>query len=144
MMPALVPLVLAAALAADPAPQAAQVVHLTSADVKARTAGGDPLLLTAEGYKVMLSTRTGGGEAEVHATDTDVFYVSAGTATFVTGGTVAGAKETAPGETRGPSIQGGVTKTIAAGDVLVIPAGTPHWFKAVEGKVEYFVVKVAR
>jgi quercetin dioxygenase-like cupin family protein len=145
MMPALVPLVLAATLAAaDPAPQAAQVVHLTSADVTARTAGGDPLLLKAEGYKVMLSTRAAGGEAEVHATDTDVFHVLSGTAVFVTGGTVVDGKVTAPGETRGPSIRGGETRTLAAGDVLVIPAGTPHWFRSVEGKVQYFVVKVAR
>jgi mannose-6-phosphate isomerase-like protein (cupin superfamily) len=145
MMPVLVPLVLAAALtAADPAPQAAPVVHLTAADVKARTAGGDPLLLKADGYKVMQGERTKTGEAEVHDTDTDVFYVIAGAATFVTGGTVVDGKVTAPGETRGPSIQGGETKTLAAGDVLVIPAGTPHWFKSVDGRIEYFVAKVTR
>jgi quercetin dioxygenase-like cupin family protein len=140
MLCAIAPLVFAAAVtAADPA---TAVVHLPAAEARARTAGGKPLLVTTDQYKVMLGERTASGEAEVHAADTDVFHVVSGTATFVTGGTVVDAKETAPGETRGPSIQGGDTRALAAGDIVVIPAGTPHWFKAVQGRFEYFVVKV--
>jgi quercetin dioxygenase-like cupin family protein len=33
-------------------------------------------------------------------------------------------------------------QTLQAGDVITIPKGVPHWFKAVDGKVKYFVVKV--
>jgi quercetin dioxygenase-like cupin family protein len=139
---ALAPVVLAAALlAADPAPQ---VVHLSAAEVTAKTAGGSPMLVSTDAYKIMQGSRDKTGEAEVHATDTDIFYVISGSATFVTGGTVVEAKQTAPGETRGPSIRGGETATLKPGDVLVIPAGTPHWFKAVDGKVDYFVAKVTR
>jgi len=139
-MPLLLPVLLAATLlAADPAPA---VVHLTASEVAARTAGGDPLLLKSDRYKVMLSERLKGGEAEVHATDTDVFNILSGSAVFVTGGTVVGAKTTAPGETRGAGIEGGEVRTLAPGDVLVIPAGTPHWFKSVEGGCKYFVVKI--
>jgi quercetin dioxygenase-like cupin family protein len=141
MLIALAPVLLAAAvLAADPAP----VVHMTAAEVKAKTAGGTTLLVTTDTYKVMQGERNKTGEAEIHAADTDIFYVIAGTATFVTGGTVVEPKETAPGETRGPSLQGGESRTLAPGDVLVIPAGTPHWFKAVDGRIQYFVAKVTR
>jgi quercetin dioxygenase-like cupin family protein len=44
----------------------------------------------------------------------------------VTGGTVAGARLTKPGETRGDSIEGGVRQELRAGDVAHVPAGLPH------------------
>lgn len=75
---------------------------------------------------VMLSFRSRDGEAEVHERFADLFVVLAGKATLVTGGTVAGARTTAPGETRGTSIEGGETQTLRAGDVAHVPAGTPH------------------
>jgi len=59
----------------------------------------------------------------------------------VTGGTVVDPKVTEPGQVRGAIIQGGESRRISKGDVLVIPAGVPHWFKDVEGPLTYFVVK---
>ena len=53
-----------------------------------------------------------------------------------------GTHVTEPGEMRGTGIDGGDTRHLAAGDVIVIEKGTPHWFKAVDGRIEYFVVKV--
>jgi mannose-6-phosphate isomerase-like protein (cupin superfamily) len=38
-------------------------------------------------------------------------------------------------------IQGGETRRVGKGDVVVIPAGTPHWFRDVQGPLTYFVVK---
>jgi mannose-6-phosphate isomerase-like protein (cupin superfamily) len=141
MMLALLPWLLTATLAAaDATPP---VVHLKPSDVASRTAGGDPLIIKSDRYKVMMSERNTGGEAEAHAGDTDVFYILSGSAVFVTGGTVVDARQTAAGETRGASIEGGEVRTLGPGDVLVIPAGTPHWFKSVEGSCKYFVVKVA-
>jgi mannose-6-phosphate isomerase-like protein (cupin superfamily) len=93
-------------------------------------------------YKVMAAQRTGGGEVELHEHDTDVFRIMSGSATFVTGGRIAGAHVTEPGETRGTGIEGGDTRQLSTGDVIVIEKGTPHWFKAVDGRIEYFVVKV--
>jgi len=49
--------------------------------------------------------------------------------------------EDGPGAS-GTSIQGGVTQRIKAGDVVVIPAGTPHWFSQIEGSITYVVVRV--
>ncbi|MGE0441274.1 MAG: heme-binding protein [Gemmatimonadales bacterium] len=94
-----------------------------------------------QSYQVHTSKRDKPGLAEVHTTDTDVFYVLSGAATLVTGGTVVGSRETGPNEFRGDRIDGGAERRIARGDVVVIPAGTPHWFKAVDGPVTYYTVK---
>jgi quercetin dioxygenase-like cupin family protein len=99
-------------------------------------------MIDTEHYSVMGLRRTAAGQVEVHEKDTDVFYVIDGKATFVTGGKVIGGKTTAPGETRGTGIEGGQTQLLSKGDVITIRNGTPHWFKAVEGSVTYFVVKV--
>jgi mannose-6-phosphate isomerase-like protein (cupin superfamily) len=90
----------------------------------------------------MAAQRTGGGDPEMHERDTDVFRIMSGSATFVTGGRIIGAHTIEPGETRGTGIEGGDTRQLSAGDVVVIEKGLPHWFKAVDGRVEYFVVKV--
>jgi len=64
-----------------------------------------------------------------------------GSVTLVTGGTVVEPKAIGPGEIRGREISGGDTRTISKGDVIIVPAGTPHWFKEVPGPLNYYVVK---
>ena len=93
-------------------------------------------------YMVHASRRDAAGQAEVHLHDTDVIYVLDGATTFVTGGTVVDGKTTAPDEIRGVAIEGGDTRRLAKGDVMIVPSGTPHWFKDVDGPVLYYVVKV--
>jgi quercetin dioxygenase-like cupin family protein len=39
-------------------------------------------------------------------------------------------------------MKGGESRNLVKGDVMVVPAGTAHWFKAVPDHVSYFVVKV--
>lgn len=90
---------------------------------------------------VHTSRREKAGIAEVHEQDADIIYVQEGSATFVTGGTVADLKPIAPGELRGQEITGGETRIITKGDVLIVPAGIPHWFKEVPAPMTYYVVK---
>ena len=116
------------------------ITHLGRETVAAAFAKGLPLL-EVEGYKIHASRRDGPGIAEVHDWETDVVYVLEGSATIVTGGIVADPKVTEPGQLRGPVIQGGESRRIGKGDVVVIPAGLPHWFKEVSGPLTYFVVK---
>jgi quercetin dioxygenase-like cupin family protein len=104
---------------------------------------GKPLV-SASNLLVEGSHRDGPGQVEVHTTETDVFYVTDGSATFVTGGKMIGGKTTAPAQIRGTSIDGGETHHLVKGDVMVIPAGTPHWFKEVPQSISYFVVKVLK
>jgi quercetin dioxygenase-like cupin family protein len=117
------------------------VIALSAEQVSAAFAKGMPLV-ERENYKVHASRREAAGQVEVHTRDTDVIYVLAGTATFVTGGTVVGGKNTGPEEIRGTSVDGGTSRTIHAGEVLIVPSGVPHWFKEVPAPMTYYVVKV--
>ena len=100
-------------------------------------------LVTADDYRVSMNRRDATGQVEVHEKETDIFYVTEGEATFVTGGTVIGGTRSfsQPYQVLGKEIQGGETHHLTKGDVIVIPAGTPHWFKQVPQSIQYFVVK---
>ena len=117
------------------------VTYIPADQVKAAFAKG-AVLLNNGSYQVHASRREEPGQVEVHVKDTDVIYMLEGTTTFVTGGTMVGGKTTAPDEIRGTNVEGGETRTLSKGDVIVVPNGTPHWFKTVSGPVLYYVVKV--
>jgi glc operon protein GlcG len=130
-----------AQLSVEPA-KAATVTTLPASTVKASFAKGSVLLNRGD-YQVHASRRDAPGKAEVHQIDTDVFYVLEGTATLVTGGKVPDLALSAPHELRGSRIDGGDVRTIGPGDVVVVPSGTPHWFREVKAPVLYLAVKVA-
>jgi quercetin dioxygenase-like cupin family protein len=137
-------LTLAAGLIASIAVTAAVETHVTYIDheqVAAKLAKGGPMV-SAPGYLVSASHRDKAGKVEVHDKETDVLYVTDGEATFVTGGTMIGGKESSPHQHLGTEIEGGQAHHLSKGDVIVIPAGTPHWFKTVPTEISYFVVKV--
>jgi len=91
----------------------------------------------------VLAQRRGTGEAEVHQKTNHVFIIVDGEATFVTGGSLVNAKQTAPDQLRGSSIQGGETRHLTKGDVITIPAKTPHWFKEIPTKtIAYYAVNI--
>lgn len=135
-LPAL-PLGLAQAQAND-----GQVTVLKHDQVERAFAKGSPLI-EVEDYKIHASRRASEpGLAEIHTRDTDIIYVLQGSATLVTGGKAVAAKSTGTEELRGSEIEGGQTREITVGDVVVVPNGTPHWFKQVNGPLLYYVVKV--
>ena len=101
-------------------------------------------LVSAPNLTVSGNHRAGPGQVEVHDKETDILYIQEGQATLVTGGTMVGGKQTAPGQHRGTDVQGGETRHLQKGDVIVIPAGVPHWFKEVSPTVNYFTVKVIK
>jgi len=115
----------------------------SAAEVKAAFAQGETgaTLVDDPAFRVAASRRDGAGQAEVHATETDIFYVLEGRATVIVGGTVVDGKQTAPNEIRGSAIEGGESREIGPGDVLTIPRGVPHWFRSVKAPFRYYVVK---
>jgi len=93
-------------------------------------------------YMVHASHRDKAGVVEIHEFDTDFVYVLKGSAQLITGGTPVGTKTIAPHEFRAPNVNGGETRKLVPGDVIIIPNGVPHWFKEVEAPFDYYVVKV--
>jgi mannose-6-phosphate isomerase-like protein (cupin superfamily) len=95
-------------------------------------------------HSLAVSHRDKDGIPEVHEKMTDIFVIQSGEAQLLLGGQVVGGKTTEPGEMRGGTIKNGMRKNVSAGDVVHIPANTPHQFFVAKGKqVTYFVVKVA-
>jgi mannose-6-phosphate isomerase-like protein (cupin superfamily) len=92
---------------------------------------------------VMLANRRGAGEVEVHEKTNHVFIITEGEATFVTGGTLVNPRQTAPGQTRAASVDGGTTYHLTKGDVITVPARTPHWFKEVPTQtIAYYAINL--
>src|SRR5918911_2934911 len=119
------------------------VFHADAETVRQRFQTGG-LLLDAEPYKVDAGRRSGPGEVEFHSSVTDIMYVLDGEATVVTGGEMVDRRKIGPGEYRAAATRGGTTQRLARGDVMVIPAGVPHWFTEVPGPLSYYVVKVVQ
>lgn len=87
-----------------------------------------------------LAVRTKSGRAEFHAGSADEFFVVHGRATLVTGGAIVNPQGT--GEIRGDSIQGGAQVELKEGDVVHIPAKTPHQLLLENGMFVYVLVKI--
>jgi mannose-6-phosphate isomerase-like protein (cupin superfamily) len=143
----------------------AQATYISLADVRATLnrspqAAVNPQpnirVVDAGGYNVAVGAlhrpETPPGVAAVHFKVTEIYHVIDGEGTLVTGGTMVNAKprppdsdavklEDGPGAS-GTGIQGGVSRQIKAGDVVVIPAGVPHWFSQIQGSITYLVVRV--
>jgi len=116
------------------------VTFMDSKTVAAAFVKGQPLIENNQ-YKVHASHRDGPGKSEVHEHETDIIYVLEGTATFVTGGKVVDGQMISPGEIRGASIEGGETRKLVKGDLVIVPQGVPHWFKDLKAPFNYYVVK---
>lgn len=85
------------------------------------------------------------GSPEIHDRWTDITIVQAGRATLLSGGTVSGGSITEPGEHRGGTISGGTSHAIQAGDMFVVPAGTPHQFQLGQADtIRYLTIKIAK
>jgi len=91
----------------------------------------------------LLVHRDANGAPEWHETQVDVVFIQSGNATLVVGGTLLNADTVASHEKRNGTIEGGVRQKVSAGDLIRIPAKTPHQF-LLDGSKEltYLVVKV--
>lgn len=117
------------------------VTYFEKAQVAAAFAKGAVLFDKNDKYMVHASRRDEPGSGEVHTKDADIIYVLEGTATFVTGGHLVEPHNIAADEIRGKEISGGEPHKLVKGDVIIVPAGTPHWFKEVARPFLYYVVK---
>jgi mannose-6-phosphate isomerase-like protein (cupin superfamily) len=84
------------------------------------------------------------GDANLHRVNTtEIYYMLKGTATLVTGGTMVDSyqPESSPTSLRAPRIDGGVSRRVAPGDVVIIPGHTPHWWSSLDSDIEYLIFR---
>ena len=132
------------------AAEPAEFKYWSAAELKSydqKLSNGKPVnirqLGTFKEHSALVAHREGDGDAEFHEHGADLFVVQSGTATLVVGGRMIGAKTTAPGEMRGASIEGGAPQALSPGDIVHIPARTPHQLLVEPGhKFTYFTMKV--
>ncbi len=83
-------------------------------------------------------------EANLHQTKvTEIYYILKGNATLVTGGTLPDPHPLRAGSTtlQSTRIDGGASRKVSPGDVIVIPGRTPHWWSAQDGDLEYLIFR---
>jgi len=133
------------AAAPPPAPApGSPAIYKSAADLaavlkKATTnAGGtsSSSVTVTDQYRVSLVHRDKAAGALAHPGNTELFYIVEGSGSVVTGGTMVPAANGKPA-----SIANGVTQRIDVGDVVIIPAGSAHWFSAVDVPITYLEVR---
>jgi mannose-6-phosphate isomerase-like protein (cupin superfamily) len=134
--------VLLAAAAASLGGGVPAAVHYIDHDkVSATMAKGGPIV--NDPGLIVLANRRGAGQVEYHEHTNHIFIMVEGEATFVTGGTMVDAKRTNPDQMTATAIEGGETHHLSKGDVITIPAKTPHGWKEVPTKtVAYYAVNI--
>ena len=92
---------------------------------------------------VQMAVRVKSGQGEWHHDDADILIGVEGSAQIMLGGEIVNGKETAPGEIRGDSVQGGTTQAFNAGDVIRIEPQVAHQVLLAPGTTfRYLAVKV--
>lgn len=156
--------VIAAVIALAPSYAAAQTpppaVAVTAADVKAfidklpKDQVSDLPIRVADvgGYKVgvygVFRPKAVPGDAILHDTSvTEIYYMLEGTGTLVTGGTLIDERSaglspnTKRPNLRGSGIQGGTSRGVVPGDIIIIPGKVPHWWSSLDGDIRYLIYR---
>ena len=101
-------------------------------------------LVRGDGAVAALEYWKAPGRPAVHPTETEYAIVVAGAGTLRSGGRLVDPVDTKPGLVEGGGIDGGTTRPLRPGDVLLIPAGVPHWFGVDRGKLVLLGTKFPR
>lgn len=85
----------------------------------------EPILRIAP-YKAQLEYRPGNAPAALHEKDAELMVVLQGTGNILTDGKLVGEKRTNAANRSGTGIENGVSHNVVKGDMILIPANTPH------------------
>lgn len=131
--------VVAASAQTSPAQAADPTAFASGADVQAQVRDMLAAMKPDQGFMWRPLVRDGAtvaaieiwktpGRPAVHPAEAEYAIVLDGAGTLVSGGTMADQKTTNPNLIEGSRIEGGATRTLGPGDVILVPAGVPHWF----------------
>ena len=88
------------------------------------------------------------GAAIRHETSvTEIYYMLSGTGTLVTGGTLVEERSTgnSPNTGRpnfaGSRVEGGVSRRVVPGDVIIIPGNVNHWWTSLDTDIRYLIFR---
>jgi mannose-6-phosphate isomerase-like protein (cupin superfamily) len=101
--------------------------------------GGDPAsspVGVTDQYSINVVHRGKTGAPAVHTGWTELHYILEGGGIFVTGGKII----KPPGAAQG-IVEGGVSRSVKAGDAVIVPPDTVHWYKEVDGTLTYLEVR---
>ena len=161
LMPGLA-LVLFALLAADTKPTPA--TYVTNADIQAifkqapENSVVDKQIRSVNVGKVSVAVAAVYRSAKANQTSiehdqvTEIYTIIEGSGTMVTGGKMANSERIKADDPTvkvlvGPSMRGGAlengeSRKVSPGDMIIVPAGVPHWFSSIDGAIRYSVVRV--
>ena len=89
-----------------------------------------------EHYRVSVLTRAKPAGALAHPGNSELLYITEGSGTMISGGTLVPAADGKPA-----SIVNGVSQRFTKGDVFIVPVGSPHWFAVIDTPVSYLEVR---
>ena len=110
----------------------------TALKIAKATAGGmtTSAVANTDQYRINIVHRAQPAGAIAHEGNTELHYIIEGSGTVVTGGTIV------PGATAGSAtIKDGVTQRVKKGDVIIVPANSPHWYSQVDDAITYLEVR---
>jgi hypothetical protein len=124
---------------------AAELMATLAKNAQAKSDQASSPIVNQDHYRINIVRRGSPGVAMAHATGpakgSELHYIIDGAATVVTGGTIVRPPSAATKGAGNATIEGGQSRRVTKGDVIFIPAGTPHWYKDVEGSVTYLEVR---
>ncbi len=138
------------------APKTAPATHITKEQIqdfiaklpRERISDSPIRAIDVGGYKVgafaVFRPKDAPEPAIYHDTNmTEILYILEGSATLITGGTIPDARPpTRPGGNyTGEKIEGGTSRHVGPGDVIITPGRTPHWWQNLEGDMSYLVFR---
>jgi mannose-6-phosphate isomerase-like protein (cupin superfamily) len=161
LMPGLL-LVLLALFAAETKPTAA--TYVTNSDIQAifkqapQDGVSDKQIRAVSVGKVNVAIAAVYRSAKANNTSiehdqvTEVYTIIEGTGTMVTGGKMTNPDRLKPDDPtvkvlvgpsmRGGALEGGDSRQVGPGDMIIVQTGVPHWFSSIDGAIRYSVVRV--
>ena len=131
--------------AAPPAPAPGSPATYKSAEsltaalkIAKATAGGmtTSAVSNTDQYRINIVHRAQSAGAIAHEGNTELHYIIEGSGTVVTGG-----KIVRGGDGKPATIVDGVMQKVKPGDVIIVPANSPHWYSHVDTAITYLEVR---